>query len=79
MPAVKQAAHAKGDFFVDYEEKLFEDIEAEPGEKALVTFHTVAFPHPDGCAPSPRAPLSREGESLRGFRTEWAGWAYALI
>ena len=43
MPAVTQPAHKKGDFFIDYEEKVFEDVKAEPGEKALVTFHTVAF------------------------------------
>jgi uncharacterized repeat protein (TIGR04044 family) len=43
MPTVNQAAHVKGDFFVDYEEKVFEDVKAKPGEKALVTFHTVAF------------------------------------
>jgi len=43
MPAVTQPAHVKGDFFVDYEEKVFEDVKAQPGEKALVTFHTVAF------------------------------------
>ena len=43
MPAVATAAHKKGDFFVDYEEKVFEDVKAQPGEKALVTFHTVAF------------------------------------
>ncbi len=43
MPEVTQPAHKKGDFFVDYEEKVFEDVKAEPGEKALVTFHTVAF------------------------------------
>src|ERR1700719_3648381 len=43
MPAVAQPAHQKGDYFVDYEEKVFEDVKAEPGEKALVTFHTVAF------------------------------------
>lgn len=60
MPAVKQTAHAKGGFFVGYEEKLFEDIKAEPGEKALATFHTVAFPHPDGCAPRRALPLSWE-------------------
>ncbi|PSB16610.1 hypothetical protein C7B65_21005 [Phormidesmis priestleyi ULC007] len=30
-------------FFVDYEEKAFPDVKADPGEKALVTFHTVAF------------------------------------
>jgi uncharacterized repeat protein (TIGR04044 family) len=43
MPQVKTPAHAKGDYFVDYEEKVFEDVKAEKGEKALVTFHTVAF------------------------------------
>ncbi|MDY0963023.1 MSMEG_0572/Sll0783 family nitrogen starvation response protein [Massilia sp. CFBP9026] len=43
MPAVTQAKHQKGDFFVDYEEKVFEDVKAKPGEKALVTFHTVAY------------------------------------
>lgn len=43
MPAVTLPPHANGDFFVDYEEKLFEDVKAEPGQKALVTFHTVAF------------------------------------
>jgi uncharacterized repeat protein (TIGR04044 family) len=43
MPAVNYPLHQKGDFFVDYEEKVFEDVKAEPGEKALVTFHTVAF------------------------------------
>src|SRR5258707_13694803 len=43
MPAVAAAAHQKGDYLVDYEEKVFEDVRAEPGEKALVTFHTVAF------------------------------------
>ncbi len=43
MPKVTQPANAKGDFLVDYEEKVFEDVKAEPGEKALVTFHTLAF------------------------------------
>jgi uncharacterized repeat protein (TIGR04044 family) len=43
MPAVTHPAHQKGDFLVDYEEKVFEDVKADPGEKALVTFHTVAF------------------------------------
>jgi hypothetical protein len=43
MPAVNQPLHKSGDFLVDYEEKVFEDVKAEPGEKALVTFHTVAF------------------------------------
>jgi uncharacterized repeat protein (TIGR04044 family) len=36
-------AHKTGDYLVDYEEKVFEDVKALPGEKALVTFHTVAF------------------------------------
>ncbi len=43
MPAVTMPPHKKGDFLVDYEEKVFEDVKANPGEKALVTFHTVAF------------------------------------
>lgn len=43
MPAVNIPKTKKGDFFVDYEEKVFEDVKAKPGEKALVTFHTVAF------------------------------------
>lgn len=43
MPTVTQPLNKKGDFLVDYEEKVFEDVKAKPGEKALVTFHTVAF------------------------------------
>ncbi|GAC1526947.1 MAG: MSMEG_0572 family nitrogen starvation response protein [Vulcanimicrobiaceae bacterium] len=43
MPAVSMEAHKTGDFLVDYEEKVFEDVKASPGEKAIVTFHTVAF------------------------------------
>ena len=43
MPAVSMEMHKDGDFFVDYEEKVFEDVQAEPGQKALVSFHTVAF------------------------------------
>lgn len=43
MPEVTIPAHKTGDFLVDYEEKVFPDVQAEPGEKALVTFHTVAF------------------------------------
>jgi uncharacterized repeat protein (TIGR04044 family) len=43
MPAVAKDMNKKGDFLVDYEEKVFPDIKADPGEKALVTFHTVAF------------------------------------
>ncbi len=40
---LKLLANKTGDFLVDYEEKVFEDVKASPGEKALVTFHTVAF------------------------------------
>src|ERR1700704_6526327 len=43
MPAIDKAKYKEGDFLVDYEEKVFEDVKAQPGEKALVTFHTVAF------------------------------------
>ena len=43
MPTVTIPKHKSGDYLVDYEEKVFEDVKAEPGEKALVTFHTVAF------------------------------------
>ena len=43
MAAVTHAPHKEGEFLVDPEEKVFEDVKAAPGEKALVTFHTVAF------------------------------------
>lgn len=43
MPAVDIEPHEDGDYFVDYDDKKFEDVQAEEGEKALVTFHTVAF------------------------------------
>jgi uncharacterized repeat protein (TIGR04044 family) len=34
---------SKGDAIVDYEDKVFEDIQAEPGEKAYILMHTVPF------------------------------------
>ncbi len=43
MPVITTPPNKTGDYLVDYEEKVFEDVKAEPGEKALVTFHTVAF------------------------------------
>lgn len=43
MANVEATANKKGDFLVDYEQKVFEDVKAESGQKALVTFHTVAF------------------------------------
>jgi uncharacterized repeat protein (TIGR04044 family) len=42
MPEITFPAHKDGDVLVNYEEKVFEDIKANPGEKALVTFHGVA-------------------------------------
>ena len=33
----------EGDVIVDYDEKLFEDIQAEEGEKAYIFMHTVPF------------------------------------
>lgn len=43
MPAVTRPSNQPGEHLVDYEEKVFPDVKAEPGEKALITFHTVAF------------------------------------
>jgi len=43
MPAVSRPSNQPGEHLVDYEEKVFPDVKAEPGEKALITFHTVAF------------------------------------
>src|ERR1700693_3497556 len=43
MTTATHPPRVKGDFLVDYEQKVFEDVKAKPGEKALVTFHTVAF------------------------------------
>jgi uncharacterized repeat protein (TIGR04044 family) len=43
MAAITHPLHKEGDFIVDHEEKVFEDVKAAPGEKALVTFHTVPF------------------------------------
>jgi uncharacterized repeat protein (TIGR04044 family) len=43
MAAITHAPHKEGEFLVDAEEKVFEDVKAAPGEKALVTFHTVPF------------------------------------
>jgi len=34
---------SKGDAIVDYEEKVFDDIQAEQGEKAYIFMHTVPF------------------------------------
>ena len=43
MPVVDKPFNKDGDYLVDYEEKVFEDVKAQPGQKALVTFHTIAF------------------------------------
>ena len=34
MPKVEAPMNKTGDFLVDYEEKVFEDVKASPGEKA---------------------------------------------
>jgi uncharacterized repeat protein (TIGR04044 family) len=34
---------SKGDAIVDYEDKVFDDIQAEQGEKAYIFMHTVPF------------------------------------
>ena len=33
---------SKGDAIVDYEDKVFEDIQAEPGEQAFILMHTAS-------------------------------------
>ncbi len=33
MPAVTKPAHEKGDFFVDYEDKVFEDVQAKKARR----------------------------------------------
>ena len=38
-----RAGPAEGDAIVDYEDKVFDDIQAEPGEKAFIFMHTVPF------------------------------------
>jgi uncharacterized repeat protein (TIGR04044 family) len=42
MPKITRDMNKDGDILVDFEEKVFEDVKAKPGEKALVTFHGVA-------------------------------------
>ena len=53
-----RSPHQNVAFFVHYEEKVFEDVKAEPGEKALVTFHTVAFEGSIGLVNILQAPAS---------------------
>ena len=43
MPIIEREMNKPGDVLVDYEQKVFPDVKADPGEKALVTFHTIAF------------------------------------
>src|SRR5882757_1163786 len=68
MPAVTAPAHQKGDFLVDYEEKVFEDVKAAPGEKALITFHTVAFEGSIGLV-----------NMLQALRLQRKGFATAIL
>ena len=41
MPTVTRPRNEKGEFLVDYEEKVFEDVKAEPGEKARQSRRTT--------------------------------------
>ena len=65
MPEITIEKHKDGDCFVDYEEKVFEDVQAEAGQKALVKFHTVAFEGSIGLVNMLNAiRLNRKGLSL---------------
>src|SRR5437660_1390541 len=49
MPkTVNQERPADGEVLFDTDEKLFEDLKAQPGEKAFVFIHTL----PDECPPA---------------------------
>lgn len=43
MPMVSIPPIAPGEEIVNHSPKIFEDIKAKPGEKALITMHTVPF------------------------------------
>lgn len=43
MPRVTREPNKTGDFPVDYEGKVFEDVKADLGQKALIAFRTVVF------------------------------------
>ncbi|MBO0873429.1 MAG: MSMEG_0572 family nitrogen starvation response protein [Pseudonocardia sp.] len=43
MAQIVGARAHEGDAIVDYEGKVFEDIQAEPGEKAYIFMHTVPY------------------------------------
>jgi hypothetical protein len=74
MPAVKIPPHRSGDVLVDYEEKVFEDVKAQPGEKALITFHTVAFEGSIGLVNrNERAALRARGHPRRAARLPEVG------
>ena len=57
MPSVTRPANQPGEFLVDYEEKVFPDVKAEPGEKALLTCLLYTSPSPRDSSPS-RMPSS---------------------
>ena len=75
MPNVEIAHYQDGDFLVNYEEKVFEDVKAEPGEKALLTFHTIAFEGSIGLVNMLQAKrllrkgLRNQDPALRAWRT----------
>ena len=43
QPTVSMERPADGEFLFDTEEKVFEDIKANEGEKAFVFIHTVPY------------------------------------
>ena len=53
---------SKGDAIVDYEDKVFEDIQAEPGEKAFILMHTVPF---EGSGSLPHAATAAATTAIR--------------
>ena len=72
MPAVDRPANQPGDYLVDYEEKVFPDVKADPGEKALITFHTVAFEGSIGLVNL----LQASRLINKGFETSWGFEAF---
>ena len=64
---------SKGDAIVDYEDKVFEDIQAEPGEKAWIFMHTVPFEGSVGLVNM----LTMTRIRRKGFDTAWFSTAPA--
>ena len=69
----------KGDVIVDYDEKLFDDIQANEGEKAYIFMHTVPFEGSVGLRqhadrdPDPPEGLRHQHRALRAGRADGLG------